>query len=208
LKRTGILISKRHRGSFIFLLCSILSHHKQTTNQPLCTGVTGQRAALPEDLAAFVDRIRANSNVPLAVGFGISTPEQVATVSAVAEGVVVGSAIINCIDKNNDKTPAERAAAMTVFVKSLSSAMVQRSAASKSTTTFTKAAPAQLDITDRNFGAYGGRYIPETLANVRFIGHWLGGVKYLVDSTTSIYFPHVCTLRCTATTTALHCTPL
>lgn len=127
-------------------------------------GITGARAALPSELRTYVERIRKNSTVPLAVGFGISTPEQVADVSSIAEGVVVGSAIISCLDKAADKTPAERAAGLTAFVKTLTDALVTRPADSKSTSTFTKAVPQRSDISERNFGEYGGRYIPETLS--------------------------------------------
>ena len=62
------------------------------------TGTTGQREELPSDLASFVARIRRQTNLPLALGFGVSTPEQVATVGKLTEGVVVGSAIIAAID--------------------------------------------------------------------------------------------------------------
>jgi tryptophan synthase alpha chain len=60
-------------------------------------GVTGERSTLPEDLPTLLERVRAArgpSALPIAVGFGISTPEQAAQVAAIAEGVVVGSAIV------------------------------------------------------------------------------------------------------------------
>jgi len=60
-------------------------------------GVTGERASLPEDLAELLARLRTargESTVPVAVGFGISTPEQAAQVAGIADGVVVGSAIV------------------------------------------------------------------------------------------------------------------
>ena len=58
------------------------------------TGVTGARAALPEDLAAKLVSLRALSAAPIAVGFGISTPAQAAALRGQADGVVVGSAIV------------------------------------------------------------------------------------------------------------------
>ena len=65
------------------------------------TGVTGARAALDDDLAAFVARVRKSvPDVPLAVGFGISTPEQVNSVGKFADGVVVGSAIISKLEQD------------------------------------------------------------------------------------------------------------
>lgn len=59
------------------------------------TGVTGARSALPLDLAEFVARVRAVARTPLAVGFGISTPGQARDVAALADGVIIGSALIH-----------------------------------------------------------------------------------------------------------------
>jgi tryptophan synthase alpha chain len=63
------------------------------------TGVTGTRTELRTELAAEVGRIRAAVDLPVAVGFGISSPEQAAAVAGVADGVVVGSAIIQALDR-------------------------------------------------------------------------------------------------------------
>ena len=57
-------------------------------------GVTGERAELPPELADLVARVQAATPLPVAVGFGVSTPEQAETVARVADGVVVGSAIV------------------------------------------------------------------------------------------------------------------
>ncbi len=85
------------------------------------TGVTGARGDVPTDLKDFVDRIRAVTDKNLAVGFGISTPAHVAKVAALADGVVVGSAILNAIDAagGQDATPAERAAKVQAFIAEL-----------------------------------------------------------------------------------------
>jgi tryptophan synthase alpha chain len=61
------------------------------------TGVTGERSALPSDLQGLVSRVQRVSSVPVAVGFGISTPEQAAAVGAFADGVIVGSALVRRI---------------------------------------------------------------------------------------------------------------
>jgi tryptophan synthase alpha chain len=61
------------------------------------TGVTGARGELRTELAAEVGRIRKAVELPVAVGFGISTPEQAAAVAAVADGVVVGSALVQAL---------------------------------------------------------------------------------------------------------------
>jgi tryptophan synthase alpha chain len=59
------------------------------------TGVTGARSQVQTDLPAFVARVRQETAVPLAVGFGISTPQQAQEVGQLADGVIVGSALIN-----------------------------------------------------------------------------------------------------------------
>ena len=82
------------------------------------TGITGARAALQADLAGFIGRVRAQTATPLAVGFGISTPEQAATVGRLADGVIVGSALVNAVDAAGDK-PAAAAA----FVRSLAAGL-------------------------------------------------------------------------------------
>lgn len=58
------------------------------------TGVTGERAELAPGLAELVVRVKAATALPVAVGFGVSTPAQAAAVGAVADGVVIGSAIV------------------------------------------------------------------------------------------------------------------
>jgi tryptophan synthase alpha chain len=64
------------------------------------TGVTGERAALSDALAPLVTSMRAVTGLPLAAGFGISTPEQAGAVAKMADGVVVGSAFVRLIEKN------------------------------------------------------------------------------------------------------------
>ena len=64
------------------------------------TGVTGERTALVDDLARDVKRLRKRIDPPLAVGFGISTPQQVAAVGDLADGVVVGSSLVRLIEES------------------------------------------------------------------------------------------------------------
>lgn len=63
------------------------------------TGVTGARKDLPKELPEFVARVREKSGLPVAVGFGVSTPEQAKEVGAIADGVIVGSAVIDAAAK-------------------------------------------------------------------------------------------------------------
>lgn len=69
------------------------------------TGVTGAHGAPAANIAEFVTAIRAHTNVPICVGFGISTPEQAATVAKVADGVIVGSALVKEVEKNVGQDP-------------------------------------------------------------------------------------------------------
>ncbi len=63
-------------------------------------GVTGEQASLSDTAAPLVGRMRALTRLPLAMGFGVSTPEQVAEVARLTDGVVVGSAIVKFIEEN------------------------------------------------------------------------------------------------------------
>lgn len=66
-------------------------------------GTTGARNRLPPDLAAFVSQVRGVTDKPLAVGFGISTPEQAGQVAALADGVIVGSALVRRAEGEDGK---------------------------------------------------------------------------------------------------------
>ena len=84
-KRIGVVVSK---GDGFIYLVSI-------------TGVTGTRETLPRELEYFVGRVRIKTELPLCVGFGISSPEQARRVARVADGVIVGSRIIQLIEEDN-----------------------------------------------------------------------------------------------------------
>jgi tryptophan synthase alpha chain len=58
------------------------------------TGITGERKDLPSDLADFIARVRAETDSPLVLGFGISTPEHARTLTALVDGFIVGSALV------------------------------------------------------------------------------------------------------------------
>jgi tryptophan synthase alpha chain len=84
-------------------------------------GVTGEQSSLSADIAERVAGIRALTEVPVAVGFGISNPEQASTVAALADGVVVGSAIVRKIGEIGD-TP-ELPQKIAEFVRPISEAV-------------------------------------------------------------------------------------
>ena len=72
------------------------------------TGTTGQRDSLPPELGAFIERVRASSPLPIAIGFGISRREHVEAVGKLADAAIVGSAIIAAIDAAEPERRAER----------------------------------------------------------------------------------------------------
>jgi tryptophan synthase alpha chain len=80
------------------------------------SGVTGARERLPEQLAAFLARVRAHTTLPLAVGFGVSRPEHVAEIGRLADGAVVASALLNAVDT---ALPGQRIAAGAAFLRAL-----------------------------------------------------------------------------------------
>jgi tryptophan synthase alpha chain len=88
------------------------------------TGVTGTQKQLPDDAQKLVNRLRRYTKLPIAVGFGISTSEQFASVGKFADAAVVGSAIVETIERNRGK----EAESVAQFVKQLSAVSRQPSA--------------------------------------------------------------------------------
>lgn len=72
------------------------------------TGVTGERQALSDDASPLVARLRAHTSLPVVLGFGIATPEQVAAAEAVADGAVVGSALVRFLEEHPEGDVAQR----------------------------------------------------------------------------------------------------
>lgn len=82
-------------------------------------GVTGMRSEIKTDLASIIKVIRENTEVPCAIGFGISTPEQAKKMAALSDGAIVGSAIIKLLEKHG-KNASEYAGE---YVKSMKDAI-------------------------------------------------------------------------------------
>ncbi len=78
------------------------------------TGVTGARRDVGTDLPGLIGRLRTRTRAPLAVGFGISTPEQARGVARLADGVIIGSALIDLIARGDDADSACAAVAKLV----------------------------------------------------------------------------------------------
>ncbi len=86
----------RHGRGFVYLISRL--------------GVTGEQDALAATLPATIERLRAATDLPICVGFGIARPEQAAEVARLADGVVVGSAIVRAADRSVDEAVALTAA--------------------------------------------------------------------------------------------------
>ena len=87
-------------------------------------GVTGMRREIKTDLASMMEVVRGNCHVPCAIGFGISTPEQAAAMSALSDGVIVGSAIVRLMEEHGRQAPAY----VGEYVRSMKEAMRSRKA--------------------------------------------------------------------------------
>lgn len=98
------MIAKEAEG-FIYLVSSL--------------GVTGTRSEITTDLTSIVKVVRENTDVPCAIGFGISTPEQARKMSEVSDGAIVGSAIMKLIAKYGKESPKY----VGEYVKSMKDAM-------------------------------------------------------------------------------------
>lgn len=129
------------------------------------TGVTGSRAELPADLPDFITRVRTTTDLPLAVGFGISNPTMVNSVSQVGDGVVVGSAILKALDKVGlDAPTAEKAAAVKEKVAELVTGLKQTDPKNQAKILGRLPGDAKISKPEARFGKFGGQYIPETLS--------------------------------------------
>lgn len=84
------MIAKEAEG-FLYLVSSL--------------GVTGTRSEIRTDLASIVSVVRQNTDIPCAIGFGISTPEQAAKMAGISDGAIVGSAIIKILEKYGKDAP-------------------------------------------------------------------------------------------------------
>lgn len=82
-------------------------------------GITGLQQAAQSSIETAVARLKQHSDLPIAVGFGVRTPEQAAAIARVADGVVVGSAIVELVARDGADAPA----AVTAYVRSLADAV-------------------------------------------------------------------------------------
>ena len=95
----------REASGFIYIVSSL--------------GVTGVRKEITTDIGAMVQKIKANTELPCAVGFGISTPEQAKKMAACADGVIIGSAIVRLVAQYG----REAAVPVAEYVRSIKGAI-------------------------------------------------------------------------------------
>ncbi len=131
-------------------------------------GVTGARDTLPDDLEDFVGRIRTKTDLPIAVGFGISNPNMVQEVANISDGVVVGSAILKAVDQlGKDASSEDKANAVREVISHLCTGLDQ-AADAKHQSTALGSIPTGNEHDERHkqthFGRFGGQFIPETLS--------------------------------------------
>ena len=98
------MIAKKAEG-FLYIVSSL--------------GVTGTRSEITTDLASIIKVVRENTDIPCAIGFGISTPEQAKRMAGLSDGVIVGSAIIKLIEKSGENAPK----AVGEYVKEMKAAI-------------------------------------------------------------------------------------
>lgn len=108
---------RRHGRDLIFMVAPtstdehLAAAARQASGFIYCvslTGVTGERSNLSAGLSGFINRVRRYSDLPLAIGFGISQPEHVAQVGTLADGAIVGSAIVKRLGSTpHDRQPEE-----------------------------------------------------------------------------------------------------
>lgn len=98
------MIAKKAEG-FLYIVSSL--------------GVTGTRSEIKTDLTSIVKVVRENTDVPCAIGFGISTPEQARRIAEISDGAIVGSAIIKFLEKYGKDAPKH----IGEYVKSMKDAM-------------------------------------------------------------------------------------
>lgn len=99
-----VMIAKEAQG-FLYIVSSL--------------GVTGTRSEIKNDLASIVEVARQNTDIPCAIGFGISTPEQAKKMSSISDGAIVGSAIIKILEQYGKDAPEHIGA----YVKSMKDAV-------------------------------------------------------------------------------------
>jgi tryptophan synthase alpha chain len=114
--RSSLLVaptSPAARRAAIARLCDAFVYYLSVS------GITGERKALPVDIAPNVAELRKVTDAPICVGFGISTPDQVREVTRVADGAIVGSAVIRRLTEVVNEPVGRQRDTMVTFLRGL-----------------------------------------------------------------------------------------
>ncbi|KAG0341265.1 tryptophan synthetase [Podila humilis] len=125
-------------------------------------GVTGASSSVNVELPSLVSRIRRHTDLPLAVGFGVSNREQFQAVGAHADGVVIGSRIITVL---RDSAPGTRAEAAYKYAKEVSDPVGAPDRNIVHPDSRIPVTPGHVHLLDPRFGEFGGQYVPEALVD-------------------------------------------
>ncbi|KAG0336859.1 tryptophan synthetase [Podila horticola] len=125
-------------------------------------GVTGASSTVNVELPNLVSRIRRHTDLPLAVGFGVSNREQFQAVGVHADGVVIGSKIITVL---RDSAPGTRAEVAYKYAKDVSDPTGAPAHNIVHPDTRIPVTPGHVHLLDPRFGEYGGQYVPEALVD-------------------------------------------
>ncbi|KAF9305854.1 tryptophan synthetase [Mortierella antarctica] len=125
-------------------------------------GVTGASSTVNVELPNLVSRIRRHTDLPLAVGFGVSNREQFQAVGVHADGVVIGSKIITVL---RDSAPGTRAEAAYKYAKDVSDPTGAPAHNIVHPDTRIPVTPGHVHLLDPRFGEFGGQYVPEALVD-------------------------------------------
>ncbi|KAF9961829.1 tryptophan synthetase [Modicella reniformis] len=125
-------------------------------------GVTGASSTVNVELPNLVSRIRRHTDLPLAVGFGVSNREQFQAVGAYADGVVIGSRIITVL---RDAAPGTRAEAAYNYAKDVSDRTGAPAFNIVRSDTHVVSNHQHVHLMDPRFGEFGGQYVPEALVD-------------------------------------------
>lgn len=132
-------------------------------------GTTGARGSLEDDLPEYLGRLRQyTKDIPLAVGFGISTREHVDTVGKNADGAVIGSKIISTIEAHASGTPESRAEAVRAYISEVvGGRAVTATSLEEFQTIMRTPSPSVKTNSETNsasqFGEFGGQFVPEAM---------------------------------------------
>jgi len=137
-------------------------------------GVTGQRTEISDELPALVERVKDHIHHPVAIGFGVSDRAQFWNVAHLADGVVVGSAIVKAVSGAEPAVAAEKIARHFTTAETQEKAIEKRQYTPKEKTGDAKKVE-KLRLPD-TFGKFGGRFAPETLM------HALGELEHAYAS--------------------------